>query len=97
MDSEKEKESQRQKVKYATSKAPQTIKDYFDKHKNDPDVGPKLVEALSLVKKADFSNVEAIIQAHESKTCRTVPLSVRWSVHLPKQWFTLHVHPHIFA
>ena len=67
----KAKDSERQRIKYVVSRAPPTIRDFFQQHKKDPEVAPSLLEALACVKKDDFSNVEAIITATESKSVST--------------------------
>ena len=66
-----QKEKDRQAVKYAVSKAAPSIKDFFTRHKKDPEVAPALFSALAEVKKGDFSSVEALITATESKSVST--------------------------
>ena len=70
---EKDKESERQKLKYLLLKAPDKVKEFY---KNNPDVRMQMQEEMRLVKKGDWSNVEAIMTAEETKTRCTTTMAV---------------------
>ena len=70
---EKDKESERNKLKYLLSKAPDNVKEFY---KNNPDVRMQMQEEMRLVKKGDWSNVEAIMTAEETKTKCTTTMAV---------------------
>ena len=74
-DEAKAKAVENDRVKNALRKAPTHIKDYFKT--KDGELKLKLREALSGVKKSDFSNVEAVIQEYENKSISTDTIDSR--------------------